>query len=189
MSSHLFHCGAGLLPFRFPEIAFLNTFYCITRNILLSPARQKALSLYLRRIHRKISQDISFLSLHFVLGKAAACSDDDSCSWGLRAGRNGWHYTYIETGAFCSCTYYLKHTSCVRYIELFCQRLISRMFCPGHPQWCPWPFPGTLMSPTALTSLFSSILCMCPYQGSLISLTFSGMLLTPHKITHLYSLA
>ena len=40
-------------------------------------------------------------------------------------------------------------------------------------------FPGTLMSPTALTSLFSSILCMCPYQRSLISLTFSCMLLTP----------
>ena len=40
-------------------------------------------------------------------------------------------------------------------------------------------FPGTLMSPTALTSLFSSILCMCPYQHSLISLTFSCMLLTP----------
>ena len=39
-------------------------------------------------------------------------------------------------------------------------------------------FPGTLMSPTALTS-FSSILCMCPYQRSLISLTFSCMLLTP----------
>ena len=40
-------------------------------------------------------------------------------------------------------------------------------------------FPGTLMSPTALTSLFSSILCMCPYLRSLISLTFSCMLLTP----------
>ena len=39
-------------------------------------------------------------------------------------------------------------------------------------------FPGTLMSPTALTS-FSSILCMCPYQRGLISLTFSCMLLTP----------
>ena len=39
-------------------------------------------------------------------------------------------------------------------------------------------FPGTLMSLTALTS-FSSILCMCPYQRSLISLTFSCMLLTP----------
>ena len=40
-------------------------------------------------------------------------------------------------------------------------------------------FPGSLMSPTALISLFSSILCMCPYQRSLISLTFSYMLLTP----------
>ena len=40
-------------------------------------------------------------------------------------------------------------------------------------------FPGTLMSPTALTSLFSSILCMCPYHRSLISLTFSCKLLTP----------
>ena len=40
-------------------------------------------------------------------------------------------------------------------------------------------FPGTLMSPTALTSLFFFILCMCPYQHSLISLTFSCMLLTP----------
>ena len=39
-------------------------------------------------------------------------------------------------------------------------------------------FPGTLMSPTALTS-FSSILCMCPYQRSLIYLTFPCMLLTP----------
>ena len=39
-------------------------------------------------------------------------------------------------------------------------------------------FPGTLLSPTALTS-FSSILCICPYQCSLISLTFSRMLLTP----------
>ena len=27
-------------------------------------------------------------------------------------------------------------------------------------------FPGTLMSPTALTSLFFSILCMCRYQQS-----------------------
>ena len=33
-----------------------------------------------------------------------------------------------------------------------------------------------LMSPT---SLFFSILCMCPYQRSLISLTFSLMLVTP----------
>ena len=40
-------------------------------------------------------------------------------------------------------------------------------------------FPDTLMSPTALTSLFSSIFCMCPYQRSLISLTFSSVLLTP----------
>ena len=39
-------------------------------------------------------------------------------------------------------------------------------------------FPGTLMSTTALTLLFSSILCMCPYQRSLISLTISLMLLT-----------
>ena len=39
-------------------------------------------------------------------------------------------------------------------------------------------FPGTLMSPTALTS-FYSILCMCSYQRSVISLTFSCMLLTP----------
>ena len=39
-------------------------------------------------------------------------------------------------------------------------------------------FPGTIMSITALTSLFSSILCMCPYQRSLISLTFSLMLFT-----------
>ncbi|KAK2191315.1 hypothetical protein NP493_54g01000 [Ridgeia piscesae] len=35
------------------------------------------------------------------------------------------------------------------------------------------------MSTTALTSLFSSILCMCPYQRSLISLTFSCILFTP----------
>ena len=40
-------------------------------------------------------------------------------------------------------------------------------------------FPGTIISTTALTSLFSSILCMCPYQRSLISLTFSCMLFTP----------
>ena len=40
-------------------------------------------------------------------------------------------------------------------------------------------FPGTLMSPTALTSLCSSILCMCPYQRSLVSLSFSCVLLTP----------
>ena len=40
-------------------------------------------------------------------------------------------------------------------------------------------FPGTLMSPTALTSLCSSILCMCPYHSSLIYLTFSCMRLTP----------
>ena len=40
-------------------------------------------------------------------------------------------------------------------------------------------FPGALMSTTALTSLFSSILCMCPYQRSLISLTFSCILVTP----------
>ena len=40
-------------------------------------------------------------------------------------------------------------------------------------------FPGTLMSTTALTSLFSSILCMCPYQRSLSSLTFSYILVTP----------
>ena len=40
-------------------------------------------------------------------------------------------------------------------------------------------FPGTIMSTTALTLLFSSILCMCPYQHSLISLTFSCMLFTP----------
>ena len=45
------------------------------------------------------------------------------------------------------------------------------------PSWFPLGlFPGTLMSTTALTSLFSSILCMCPYQRSLISLTFSCML-------------
>ena len=43
-------------------------------------------------------------------------------------------------------------------------------------------FSGTLMSPTALTS-FSSILCMCPYQRSLIYLTFSCMLLTPSSYT------
>ena len=40
-------------------------------------------------------------------------------------------------------------------------------------------FPGTIMSTNALTSLFSSILCMCPYQRSLISLTFSCMLFNP----------
>ena len=40
-------------------------------------------------------------------------------------------------------------------------------------------FPGTIMSTTALTSLFSSILCMCPYQRSFISLTYSCMLFTP----------
>ena len=40
-------------------------------------------------------------------------------------------------------------------------------------------FPGTLMSITALSSLFSSILCMCPYQRSIISLTFSCILFTP----------
>ena len=40
-------------------------------------------------------------------------------------------------------------------------------------------FSGTLMSTTALTSLFSSILCMCPYQSSLISLIFSCILVTP----------
>ena len=40
-------------------------------------------------------------------------------------------------------------------------------------------FPGTLISTTALTSLFSSILCMCSYQSNLISLTFSCMLFTP----------
>ena len=40
-------------------------------------------------------------------------------------------------------------------------------------------FPGTIISTIALTSLFSSILCMCPYQCSLISLTFSLMLFTP----------
>ena len=40
-------------------------------------------------------------------------------------------------------------------------------------------FPATLMTPIALTSLFSSILCMRPYQRSLISLTFSCILLTP----------
>ena len=39
-------------------------------------------------------------------------------------------------------------------------------------------FPGTLMSTTALNSLFSSILCMCPYQRSLISMTFSCILFT-----------
>ena len=40
-------------------------------------------------------------------------------------------------------------------------------------------FPGTIMSTTALTSMFYSILCMCPYQRSLISMTFSCMLFTP----------
>ena len=40
-------------------------------------------------------------------------------------------------------------------------------------------FPGTTMSTIARTSLFSSILCMCPYQRSLISLTVSCMLFTP----------
>ena len=45
----------------------------------------------------------------------------------------------------------------------------------GHPLGL---FSGTIMSTTALTSLFSSILCMCPYQRSLISLTFTCMLLT-----------
>ena len=40
-------------------------------------------------------------------------------------------------------------------------------------------FPATLMSTIALTSLFSSILSMCPYQRSLISLTFSCILFTP----------
>ena len=43
-------------------------------------------------------------------------------------------------------------------------------------------FPGTLMSTTALTSLFSSILCMCPYQRSLISLNFSCILVTPSSL-------
>ena len=49
------------------------------------------------------------------------------------------------------------------------------------PSWSPsWPFRGTIMLTTALTSLFSSILCMCPYQRSrLIYLTFSCMLFTP----------
>ena len=48
------------------------------------------------------------------------------------------------------------------------------------PSWSPLGlFPGILMSTTALTSLFSSILCMCPYQRSLISLTFSCILFTP----------
>ena len=48
------------------------------------------------------------------------------------------------------------------------------------PSWSPLGiFPGTIMSTTALTSLFSSILCMCPYQRSLISPTFSCMLFTP----------
>ena len=46
----------------------------------------------------------------------------------------------------------------------------------GLPLGC---FPGTIMSTTALTSLFSSILCMCPYQRGLISLTFSCILFTP----------
>ena len=40
-------------------------------------------------------------------------------------------------------------------------------------------FPGTIISTIARISLFSSILCMCPYQHSLISLTFSCMLFTP----------
>ena len=40
-------------------------------------------------------------------------------------------------------------------------------------------FPGTLMSTTALTLLFSSIVCICPYQHSVISLTFSCILVTP----------
>ena len=38
---------------------------------------------------------------------------------------------------------------------------------------------GTIMSTIALTSLFSSILCMCSHQRSLISLTFSFMMFTP----------
>ena len=47
------------------------------------------------------------------------------------------------------------------------------------PSWSPLGlFPGTLMSTTALTSLFSSILCMCPYQRSRISFTFSCILVT-----------
>ena len=40
-------------------------------------------------------------------------------------------------------------------------------------------FPGTLMSTTAHSSSFSSILSMCSYQRSLISLTFSCILVTP----------
>ena len=51
------------------------------------------------------------------------------------------------------------------------------------PLGLPRLFPGTLMSPIALTSLFSSILCMCPYQRSLISLTFSCMLFTQQLFT------
>ena len=43
----------------------------------------------------------------------------------------------------------------------------------------PGLFPGTIISTIARTSLFSSILCMCPYQRSLNSLTFSFMLFTP----------
>ena len=38
-------------------------------------------------------------------------------------------------------------------------------------------FPGTLISTITLISLFSSILCLCPYQRSLIALTFSCMYL------------
>ena len=39
-----------------------------------------------------------------------------------------------------------------------------------------FPLVFFLALSTALTSLFSSILCICPYQRSLISLTFSCML-------------
>ena len=88
--------------------------------------------------------------------------------------------------------------------------LISGMFCPGHsgvirstcislrtpsihlPLGLPLGlFPGSLMSPTALASLFSSILCMYLYQRSLISLTFCCMLLTPSSflMSTLYSVS
>ena len=40
-------------------------------------------------------------------------------------------------------------------------------------------FPGTIMSTIALTSLFSSILWICPYQHSLNSQIFCFMLSTP----------
>ena len=65
------------------------------------------------------------------------------------------------------------------------------MFCPGNPPDVPsqsihlplclplGPFPGTIMSTIVLTSLFFSIICICPYQRSHISLTFCFTLFTP----------